>query len=273
MSASLASQLPGTDKVAVLASVLCAGLFPNLASRKPGAKNYTTQAGQKAKFHMGSVMQLRGLKVDTAVELEWVAYSELMRGENAFQMRAGTMVPTPLALLLLCGSRFEMQELDPTKWKVRQGWVAVSVEGFITYQVPHALCSMLRVLRNRLLMTFAVMVRSPRSALPAPLADLVATVGLALSAEAGPRLASMRSNAAAFAHHGGGKGGGKGGDGGRPGDWLCPQCGGNNFSGKTACFKCGLPKGEKPAAGGGGGKGKGKGRGGGGKGKGRGGRR
>ena len=269
MPPSAAAQ-QGMDKVAILASVLCAGLFPNLASRKRGAKNYTTRDGQKAKFHTGSVMQLRGLKVEEAVELEWVAFSELMRGENAFQMRAGTMVPTPLALLLLCGARFETPAMDPKLFKVREGWVTVAVEGFIRYQVPNVLCSRLKILRNRIHMAFSAMVRAPRTPLPPSLVALVSTVARALSAEAGPRLARMRSLAAAGGGQYGGKSGGKGGGGGsRPGDWLCPQCGANNFAGKTACFKCGLPKGAEPGDGGGGRQGGGKGKGGKGKGKGR----
>jgi hypothetical protein len=28
----------------------------------------------------------------------------------------------------------------------------------------------------------------------------------------------------------------------RPGDWLCPECKGNNFPNKTSCHHCGVPK-------------------------------
>eukprot|EP00747_Dinoflagellata_sp_TGD_P186029 gnl/TRDRNA2_/TRDRNA2_42854_c0_seq1.p1 gnl/TRDRNA2_/TRDRNA2_42854_c0~~gnl/TRDRNA2_/TRDRNA2_42854_c0_seq1.p1 ORF type:complete len:237 (+),score=13.69 gnl/TRDRNA2_/TRDRNA2_42854_c0_seq1:130-840(+) len=42
------------------------------------------------------------------------------------------------------------------------------------------------------------------------------------------------------------KGGGKG-DLVLPGDWECPKCGGNNYSRRTDCFRCGTPK---PAEGG-----------------------
>ena len=42
-------------------------------------------------------------------------------------------------------------------------------------------------------------------------------------------------------------GGGKGGEV-RPGDWLCNNCGANNFASRTACFRCQTPK---PPGGGG----------------------
>eukprot|EP00617_Octactis_speculum_P020749 CAMPEP_0185757206 /NCGR_PEP_ID=MMETSP1174-20130828/15674_1 /TAXON_ID=35687 /ORGANISM="Dictyocha speculum, Strain CCMP1381" /LENGTH=178 /DNA_ID=CAMNT_0028436519 /DNA_START=65 /DNA_END=597 /DNA_ORIENTATION=+ len=47
----------------------------------------------------------------------------------------------------------------------------------------------------------------------------------------------------------GGDGYGGGGYGARPGDWICEKCEANVYASKSACFKCGTPKG----AGGGGG--------------------
>lgn len=41
----------------------------------------------------------------------------------------------------------------------------------------------------------------------------------------------------------GGGGGKGGGPPGRDGDWRCTSCGANVFASKTACFKCGTPKG------------------------------
>lgn len=38
----------------------------------------------------------------------------------------------------------------------------------------------------------------------------------------------------------------------RPLDWLCPHCNNNNFASRTACNRCGAPKGGAPGPGGGG---------------------
>ena len=46
---------------------------------------------------------------------------------------------------------------------------------------------------------------------------------------------------------GGGYGGGKGGGPpAREGDWTCTKCGANVFASKSACYKCGTPRGGGP---------------------------
>ena len=34
----------------------------------------------------------------------------------------------------------------------------------------------------------------------------------------------------------------------KPGDWTCGDCGANVFARKQACFRCGAPRGDRPAS-------------------------
>mmetsp|Transcript_75464 Transcript_75464/g.221254 ORF Transcript_75464/g.221254 Transcript_75464/m.221254 type:complete len:148 (+) Transcript_75464:73-516(+) len=49
---------------------------------------------------------------------------------------------------------------------------------------------------------------------------------------------------------GGGKGKGKSKEGGKPGDWTCPNCGDLVFASKDTCRMCGTPRSRKGALGG-----------------------
>ncbi|CAN0385449.1 unnamed protein product [Ascophyllum nodosum] len=49
--------------VSLLSSVLCAGLYPNVALRRPGSTNFTTLGGHTAKLHVSSINAARNQRL------------------------------------------------------------------------------------------------------------------------------------------------------------------------------------------------------------------
>jgi hypothetical protein len=86
---------------------------------------------------------------------------------------------------------------------------------------------------------------------------------LALETNAGVGTQVQMQRLQAGGGRGGGGGGGRRGGGGKLADWTCSKCRASVFGSKSACFKCGAPKGSSVGEGRGGG-----GRGGGGRGRG-----
>ncbi|CAM9415731.1 unnamed protein product, partial [Ectocarpus sp. 13 AM-2016] len=92
--------------VSLLSSVLCAGLYPNVAMRRPGATNFKTLGGHTARLHMSSINAARSQRLGQANsgrQTEFIAFGELTRTAANFVM-SNTSPVSPLALLLLCGN-------------------------------------------------------------------------------------------------------------------------------------------------------------------------
>ncbi|CAN0049242.1 unnamed protein product, partial [Ectocarpus fasciculatus] len=92
--------------VSLLSSVLCAGLYPNVAMRRPGATNFRTLGGHTARLHMSSINAARSQRLgqaNSSRQTEFMAFGELTRTAANFVM-SNTSPVSPLALLLLCGN-------------------------------------------------------------------------------------------------------------------------------------------------------------------------
>ena len=94
---------------ALLQASICAGLYPNIASRRQGEINFSTKMDRvKAKIHMSSVNCCNGQTLSRKCsirkgETEFVVFGELVRGVSSFTMSQTTHLFSPLPLVLLCG--------------------------------------------------------------------------------------------------------------------------------------------------------------------------
>ena len=233
-----------------------------------------TLRGEKVKIHPHSVnckLHATAIKNNGPV---LVCYDDITRGEAQMYVRECTTVTAP-ALVLVTGSLTveglppcEMPEHDVNdpndvaeakKMRVEaqrqqdESNEAVLVcDDWLRFRVPLAVLSQIACLRIRLAKAFAQKTQKPHDALPADLADALATVATVLAHDGGAAAVGDRAGAALGAGgYGQSFGGyGSGQSNSRDGDWQCPRGCGVVFASKPACFRCGLPKGQTVPGGG-----------------------
>ncbi|KAG5188009.1 hypothetical protein JKP88DRAFT_262359 [Tribonema minus] len=217
--------------LSLLASVLCAGLYPNVAHRGPGATNFRTLGGHLTKVHQSSVNSGRGQRLSEPADLrgsgDFVAFGEITRNAQLFVMSNTTPVPA-LALLLLCGNVTaaarggdegegdgeggdDAQEEPPE--------LVLTLDDCVSLAAPRQLGERLLVLRQRLHRAFATRVRAPARSLGAAYDDTVRVVVALLHDPVIARSAAKSHNAAVALSMrvGGGGRNGTSGSGGRNG--------------------------------------------------------
>lgn len=169
----------GDSDPALLQAGIAAGLYPNVAMRKRGDANFLTSANLKAKVHIGSVNACKGQRLSgkCAVkdgEVEFVAFNEMVKGVSKFTMSQTTRLSSPLPLLLLCGETlsvrdFVEEEVDDDSDNDQQGGnsdrAVLSIDDWINFQCSSDVASSLVILRKRLEIAFAHLIRNPSSGL------------------------------------------------------------------------------------------------------------
>lgn len=98
--------------LALLTAVVCAGLYPSVASRTVGDVNFTTTCQKKAKLHQSSVNYHPGSRFTRASTAEahramgggpeFLVFSEVVRTPSIFVISNTTPVPV-VSLFLMCG--------------------------------------------------------------------------------------------------------------------------------------------------------------------------
>ena len=280
-------------------AVLAVGMYPLIgrlllpglnAGRDERAKaTLATLRGEKVKIHPHSVnCKLHATASGTDGPV-LVCYDDITRGEAQMYVRECTTVAAP-ALVLVTGSLAveglppcEMPEHDPSdpgevaqanqiranaqQQQDESNEAVLVCDDWLRFRVPLSLLSQIACLRIRLARAFAAKTQRPHDALPADLANALATVATLLAHDGGAAAAGDKQGqalgAGGYGRAFGGYGGSFGGGGGsRDGDWQCPRGCGVVFANKAVCFRCGVAKGA-PMTGGGGGGGRGGGVGGG----------
>jgi hypothetical protein len=98
-------------------ATLAAGLYPNVAFRRRGEVNFSTVTNRKCKLHVSSVNSLKGQPLNSKCavpsgEVELVTFGEITKGAHFFTISQTTHLPSPLPLLLLCGSSLSVHPLE-----------------------------------------------------------------------------------------------------------------------------------------------------------------
>jgi hypothetical protein len=111
-SSSSSSVIEHDHNLALLTAVVCAGLYPGIASRSVGDVNFTTTCQKKAKLHQSSVNYHPGSRFTRASTPEahramgggpeFLVFSEVVRTPSIFVISNTTPVPV-VSLFLLCG--------------------------------------------------------------------------------------------------------------------------------------------------------------------------
>lgn len=153
----------GQNDHALLQAAICAGLYPNIATRQRGEANFSTMNNRKAKVHVSSVNGCSGqtLAVKCNVkkyDTEIVVFGELVRGVNMFTMNQTTHLFSPLPVILLCGNlrifphlyeSFDTGVYIPCSDE-ESDLSVLSVDDWISFRCPSKIASSLVVLRRRL---------------------------------------------------------------------------------------------------------------------------
>ena len=294
------------DAGALVRAVLAVGMYPligrllvpgtgaNGQQSAGGGRGATiaTLRGEKVKIHPHSVNSKLHAAAGAAGAGDGptlVCYDDITRGESQMYVRECTTVAAP-ALVLVTGS-LAVEPLPPCPMPnhdasdpeaVREAaqtqraaqaqqdasrCAVLVCDDWLRFRVPLAVVSQIACLRIRLAKAFAAKTQRPHDELAPDLADALAAVATVLAHDGGAAAAGDPGGGALAARGLGRTFGGPTRDGGRDGDWQCPRGCGLVFASKSACFRCGLPRGAVAP----GGRRGGRGRGGGGRGGGRGG--
>ena len=133
-------------------STIAAGLYPNCASRKRGEVNFSTMANRKAKIHVSSVNSLPGQPFNSKCrrDEELVVYGEMVRGTHFFTLQNTTHIPSPLPLLLLCGTKLSVHTPKLNGHDGGNDKSVLSLDDWLVFSVNTDFASSLVILRNRL---------------------------------------------------------------------------------------------------------------------------
>ncbi|CAB1100894.1 unnamed protein product [Ectocarpus sp. CCAP 1310/34] len=190
--------------VSLLSSVLCAGLYPNVAMRRPGATNFKTLGGHTARLHVSSVNAARSQRLgqaNSSRQTEFIAFGELTRTAANFVM-SNTSPVSPLALLLLCGNlrakqvysaREDEEKMHDTQEVATMGAggpvggvrgrgmeLLFELDDWVQFRLPADQGRNLLVLRNRLHTEFAVYMQANGRPAAGPAADTIAVANALL---------------------------------------------------------------------------------------------
>ena len=190
-------------------AVLCAGLYPNVASVSSAGRKARLRTWQdgKVEAHPGSVNAWT-----SHFPGSWLVYSEKVKS-SAIYLRDSSLVPD-LALLLFGGKLepvggWPLNPSSPPGLSMLNGWA--------TFLTSYSEAELVVGLRSRLDGLLRAKIERPATDLSAAGAELVEAVLLLLSEEG-------RQQAAVAA--------------GQPQDWTCGHCGASCFATKRQCYKC-----------------------------------
>ncbi|KAG7341683.1 ATP-dependent helicase HrpA [Nitzschia inconspicua] len=145
-------------------AAIAAGLYPNVATRQLGDVNFSTMDNRKAKIHVSSVNAVRGQPLNSKCQIpdgetEFVCYGDMVKGSHFFTLSQTTHLPSPLPLLLLCGTCLS---IHPANDEMGQ-YSILNLDDWIIFQCRTDVASSLVVLRKRLESAFWNAVSDPRS--------------------------------------------------------------------------------------------------------------
>lgn len=142
-------------------AAIAAGLYPNIASRKQGEVNFTTMTGQKVKVHVSSVNAARGQPLSAKCqipegEVEFLCFGEMVKGLKMFNANQTTRLPSPLPLLLLCGTSLTVRPHPDNHAEA-----ILSLDDWIVFKCDAETAARIVVLRKRLESAFWNTVSNP----------------------------------------------------------------------------------------------------------------
>jgi Helicase associated domain (HA2)/Oligonucleotide/oligosaccharide-binding (OB)-fold len=145
-------------------AAIAAGLYPNVATRQRGDVNFSTMTNRKAKIHVSSVNAVKGQPLNSkcqipAGEIEFVCFGEMVKGSHFFTLSQTTHLPSPLPLLLLCGTSLSIHPANDENGN----YSVLNLDDWIIFQCRTDVASRLVVLRKRLESAFWNAVSDPRS--------------------------------------------------------------------------------------------------------------
>lgn len=138
---------------------IAAGLYPNIATRKRGDVNFSTMTNRKAKIHISSVNAVKGQPLNSKCqvpegEIEFVCFGEMTKGSHFFTMSQTTHLPSPLAILLLCGTSLSVHPIEDTSNNAivsNDGAISIlNIDDWIIFRAPTDVASRVVVTRKRL---------------------------------------------------------------------------------------------------------------------------
>ncbi|KAL3907959.1 MAG: hypothetical protein SGILL_008664, partial [Bacillariaceae sp.] len=136
-------------------AAIAAGLYPNVATRQRGDVNFSTMTNRKCKIHVSSVNSIKGQPLNAkcaipAGEIEFVCYGEMVKGAHFFTLSQTTHLPSPLPLLLLCGTSLSIHPSDDESGN----FSILNLDDWIVFKCRTDVASRLVVLRKRLASAF-----------------------------------------------------------------------------------------------------------------------
>lgn len=146
-------------------AAIAAGLYPNIATRKRGDVNFSTMTNQKAKIHVSSVNAIKGQPLNSKCQVaegvvEFVCFGELTRGSHFFTMSQTTHLPSPLPILLLCGTSLRVKPVENSGGEC--GISVLDVDDWIFFKAPSNVAAMLVITRKRLESAFWSVLSQPK---------------------------------------------------------------------------------------------------------------
>jgi len=155
----------GDSDPAFLQAAIAAGLYPNVASRTRGEKNFSTVTNRKAKVHISSVNSCKGQPINNKCqvkdgEVEFIIFGEMTRGVSSFNMSQTSHLVSPIPILLLCGD-LRVRPAIPEAGNGIGKLAVLSVDEWITFVCAEDVASGLVILRRRLDSAFNLLVANP----------------------------------------------------------------------------------------------------------------
>jgi hypothetical protein len=150
-------------------AAIAAGLYPNIATRQRGEVNFSTMTNRKAKVHISSVNAIKGQPLNSKCqiptgEIEFVCFGEMVKGSHFFTLSQTTHLPSPLPLLLLCGSSLSVYPaVSSSDGGTVNGasFAILNLDDWIIFKCDTEVASRLVVLRKRLESAFWNFISQP----------------------------------------------------------------------------------------------------------------
>mmetsp|Transcript_8002 Transcript_8002/g.14534 ORF Transcript_8002/g.14534 Transcript_8002/m.14534 type:complete len:364 (-) Transcript_8002:535-1626(-) len=144
-------------------AAISAGLYPNVATRQRGDVNFSTMTNRKAKIHVSSVNAIKGQPLNAKCqiprgEIEFVCFGEMVKGSHFFTLSQTTHLPSPLPLLLLCGTSLSIY---PASDDGNGSYSVLNLDDWIIFKCRTDEASRLVVLRKRLEAAFWNAISAP----------------------------------------------------------------------------------------------------------------
>jgi hypothetical protein len=167
-------------------AAIAAGLYPNIANRKRGDVNFSTMTNQKAKIHVSSVNAIKGQPLNSKCQIsegliEFVCFGELTKGSHFFTMSQTTHLPSPLPILLLCGTSLRVKPIEDGGSE--DAISVLNVDDWIFFKASSRVAAMVVIARKRLESAFWNVLSQPKhgfNSLTPGEKDAIETMGIVL---------------------------------------------------------------------------------------------